>query len=92
MGVALPFGPNWEGWAPTGTRDCRGAATLLIAASLMASEAETEATSAACALRSWLPAVPVTTTSDWMMTDWAIWMLRAAVAPALTRIVSCADL
>ena len=77
--LADPAVPDCVLSATPGTRDCSRLATLVIGASRMMSDAFTEATSAACALRSWLPAVPVTTTSDRLMTDCVILMFNEAV-------------
>ena len=90
--VAVPFVPDCELSATPGTRDCSRLATFVTGASLMMSAAVTEATSADCALRSWLPAVPVTTTSDRLMADVDISKLRLVVVPAVTVAVCVTDL
>ena len=81
-GRLLWDGPSMRSLALLSTLALLGSAAL--AATLAAQQpvrdyAFTDATSAACALRSWLPAVPVTTTSDRLMTDCAILMFNVAV-------------
>ena len=88
MVVPVPAVPDCEVRATPGTRDCSRFATLVIGASAMTPATETEETSAACALRSRLPAVPVTTISERVTSDDAIWRFAVTVWFATTRTVS----
>jgi len=60
--VALPVVPDPSVSVTPGTRASSSCVTLVIGAWRVSVDASTLATTAACARRSWLPAVPVTTT------------------------------
>ena len=77
--VAEPTVPDCALSAMPGTCDWSVPATLLTGADAMMSAAETEATTAACAFRSWLPAVPVTTICDRLTVDAVICTVMVVV-------------
>ena len=62
--LAVPTVPDARLMATPGVRAVRSSPTVEIDAFWVMVAASTEATTADCARRSWLPAVPVTTTSD----------------------------
>ena len=88
MVVPAPAEPDCEVSATPGTRDSRRFDTELMGAVSVMLAAETDATSAACALRSRLPAVPVMTSSDSVTSEAVIWRSRVVVWPATTTTVS----